>query len=170
MEGQEDKKATSNPAKSLEVFFSYAHKDEKWRKELEKHLSLLKRQGLIAGWNDREIGAGKEWKQEIDTHLKTAHIILLLISPDFMVSDFCYGIEMKRAMKRHNAGEARVIPIILHEVDWKKAPFGKLQALPTDGKAVTSWSNRNQALLNVATGIRKVVEELIKNSRLRKYP
>lgn len=162
MGDQIKKIVTSNPAKGIEVFFSYAHKDEKWRKELEKHLSLLKRQGLISGWNDREIGAGKEWKQEIDRHLKNAHIILLLISPDFMTSDFCYGIEMKRAMKRHNAGEACVIPIILHEVDWKKAPFGKLQALPTDGKAVTSWSNRNQALVNIAIGIRKVVEELTK--------
>jgi TIR domain len=142
MKSQSSKSATSKPIKGIKIFFSYAHKDEKWRKELEKHLSLLKRQGFISGWNDREISAGEEWKQEIDTQLKSAQIILLLISPDFMASEFCYSIEMKLAMKRHYAGEARVIPIILHEVDWKKAPFGKLQALPKDGKAVTSSQSK----------------------------
>ena len=148
------------PAKAIEVFFSYSHKDEELRDQLEKHLSILKRQGVITGWHDRRIGAGREWEGEIDKHLNTADVILLLISADFLASDYCYDVEMKRAMERHEAGETRVIPVILRPVDWKGAPFGKLQALPKDAKPVTSWPNRDEAFTDVAQGIRAAVEEL----------
>jgi len=148
------------PAKAIEVFFSYSHKDEELRDELEKHLSILKRKGVITGWHDRRIGAGREWEGEIDTHLDTADVILLLISADFLASDYCYDVEMKRAMERHDAGEARVIPVILRPCDWEDAPFGKLQALPKDAVPVTEWPNRDKVFLNVAQGIRVVVEEL----------
>src|SRR5438874_2288017 len=95
----------------LTIFYSYAHEDESLQKQLERHLSLLRRQGLISGWHDRQIVAGTEWAQEIDARLETASIILLLISSDFLASDYCYGIEMQRALERHQRGEARVIPI-----------------------------------------------------------
>src|SRR5947207_5640960 len=111
---------------AIEIFFSYAHKDTKLREDLEKQLSLLKWQGLIIGWHDRRIAPGQEWSGEIDAHLDRAQIILLLISPDFMASNYCYGIEMKRAMERHEKGEAKVIPIILRPVDWHDALFSKL--------------------------------------------
>src|SRR6266567_4117651 len=143
---------------SIELFYSYAHEDEPLRQELEKHLSLLKRQGYITGWHDRDISAGQEWKHEIDSHLDSAQIILLLVSPDFMASDYCYDIEVKRAIQRHESGEARVIPVILRPVDWKDAPFGKLRPLPTNGIAVTSWSNPDAAFLDVVQGIRKAIE------------
>lgn len=143
------------------IFFSYAHPDERLRNELEKQLSLLKRQGLIACWHDHEISAGRGWAQEIDTHLNSASIILLLVSPDFLVSDYCYGIEMKRAMERHKVGEARVIPVILRPAYWEDAPFGGLQALPKNAKPVATWRNRDEAFLNIAEGIRKAVKELI---------
>ena len=144
----------------IEVFFSYSHTDERLRDELEKHLSILKRQGVIAGWHDRKIGAGKEWEGVIDMHLNTARVILLLISADFLASDYCYDVEMKRAMQRHEAGEARVIPVILRPCEWKGTPFGKFQALPKDGMPVTSWTDPDKAFLNVAQGIGAVVEEL----------
>ncbi len=153
---------TQQPEKALELFYSYAHEDQALRDELEKHLSLLKNQHLITGWKDRDIKAGEEWKGKISSHLLAANIILLLISPDFMASAYCYSIEMKEAMRRHKAGEARVIPIIIRPADWRQAPFSKLQALPKDSKAVTSWSNQDEALLDVAKGIRQVVEELRK--------
>src|SRR5947209_7164094 len=95
---------------TIEVFFSYAHKDEPLLKKLEKHLGLLKRQGFIDIWYEHEIRPGTEWEQEIRQHLNTAQIILLLISPDFMASDYCYSWEMEQAIKRHERGEARVIP------------------------------------------------------------
>lgn len=145
---------------ALEIFYSYAHEDEKLREELEKHLSVLKRQGVITGWHDRKISAGQEWKGQIDAHLNSAQIILLLVSADFLASDYCYDVEMKRALERHEWGEACVIPIILRSVDWHDAPFGKLQCLPTDALPVTRWEDRDEAFKNIATGIRTTVETM----------
>ena len=151
------------PQSAIEVFFSYAHVDEGLRNELAKHLSILERQGIIAGWHDRRIAAGTQWADEIDTHLQTAHVILLLVSADFLASNYCYDIEVKQAMARHEAGDARVIPIILRPVDWHHAPFGKLQALPKDGRPVRSWPDPDEAFLDIALGIRTVAEELAQN-------
>ena len=150
----------SRSSQGFEVFFSYAHEDEHLRDELAKQLSLLKREGWINDWYDRRISPGKEWAAEIDAHLNTARIILLLVSADFIASDYCYGIEMKRAMERHESREAKVIPIILRPVDWHSAPFGQLLVLPKDGKAITTWENIDSAFLDIARGIRGVVEEL----------
>ena len=151
--------STSEPTRPLEIFYSYAHEDDRLRKALDKQLNLLKREGLITEWNDHKITAGKEWESEIITHLDLAQIILLLISPDFMASDYCYSTEMQRAMERQERGEARVIPIILRPADWKSSVFGKLKSLPSDGRAVTRWTNRDEALLNIAKGIRRAVRE-----------
>ncbi len=146
---------------SLKLFYSYSHKDETLRDELETHLKLLQRQGMIDGWHDRRITAGTEWKGEIDKNLEEADIILLLVSADFLASDYCYDIEMKRAMEGHEAGEARVIPVILRSFNgWGNAPFGKLQALPKDGNPVTSWSDRDEAWTDVSKGIEKAVKEI----------
>ncbi len=155
---------TAEPTQPIELFYSYAHEDERLRNELEKHLSLMKRQRLISQWHDRNIGAGTEWANEINTRLNTARIILLLISPDFIASDYCYSIEMTRALERHQAGEARVIPIILRPTDLKNSPFSKLQALPKDAKPITRWKDRDEAFLNVAEGIRKAISDLTATS------
>lgn len=144
------------------VFYCYSHVDEELRNELDKHLALLQRQGIIKSWHFRKITPGKEWENEIDKNLETAKVILLLVSPDFMSSDYCYDIEMKRAMELHKAGRARVIPIILRPVDWSSAPFAKLQALPKDAKPVTSWANRDEAFYDISLGIRRVCEEIQK--------
>ena len=145
---------------AIKIFFSYAHEDEDLRDELAKHLSILQRQGVITAWYDREISAGTEWAGEIDKHLNTAQVILLLISADFLASNYCYDIELTRAMERHAARAARVIPVILREVDWKGAHFGKLQALPTNAEPVDNWASRDRAFADIARGIRKAVEEL----------
>jgi hypothetical protein len=144
----------------VEVFISYSHKDEPLREKLETHLSLLRRQGIIAAWHDRRITAGREWAGAIDEHLDRAAVILLLVSADFLASDYCYDREMTRALERHDAGEARVIPVILRPVDWHGAPFARLQALPRDGKAIIKWSPRDEGYQSVAAGIRKAVEEV----------
>ncbi len=144
----------------LEIFYSYAHEDEELRDKLEKHLSLLKRQGVISDWHDREITAGSEWANQISEYLESAQIILLLISPDFLASDYCHDVEMTRAMERHHNKEARVIPIILRPVDWEGAPFSKLQCLPRNAEPVTLWKNEDAAFRDIAKGIRKVAEEI----------
>ena len=157
--------AASSPlsGRPIEVFFSYSHRDEALRDELAAHLRLLERQHMIASWHDRCIASGTAWAGAIDEHLRSADIILLLISSAFLASDYCYDVELTLAMERHDAGEARVIPIILRPVDWQSASFGKLQGLPKDGRAVTSWPNQDQAFLDIARGIRSVAEELAQN-------
>src|SRR5262249_17416768 len=131
--------------KPIKLFLSYAHNDEPLREKLMKHLSLLRQEGVIHTWHDRNINAGDDWRQQIDENLNTATIILLLISADFLASDYCYEIEMQRALERHHNGEARVIPVILRQVDWHSAPFGTLQVLPRDAKPITSWTDRDEA-------------------------
>lgn len=137
------------------VFFSYSHADEPLRDQLEKQLAMLKRQGVIETWHDRRIGAGQNIGQAIDEHINTAGIILLLVSADFIASDYCYDIEMKRALERHHAGEAIVIPVILRACDWHHAPFGQLNATPRDGKPITQWPDIDEAFLQVAQAVRQ---------------
>jgi len=134
------------------------------RNELETHLKLLQRQGLIETRHDRKIEAGDEWKRKIDENLERAEIILLLVSARFIASEYCYAIEMKRALEKHDNKEAVVIPVIVRDVDLRDAPFAKLQYLPTDGKAITTWRNKDSAWRNVAEGIRKVAEGMRKKS------
>jgi DNA-binding NarL/FixJ family response regulator len=151
--------------KVIRVFYSYAHSDELFRTELEKHLAMLLRQGVIGQWHDREIVAGRRWATSINHNLESADIILLLISPDFISSKYCYEKEMKRALQREQSGNARVIPIIVRSVDWTGAPFAHLQALPKDGKPVDSWPKSDEAWTDVAKGIRRAVGELRKSGQ-----
>jgi len=136
------------------VFFSYSHADEALRDQIDKQLAMLKRQGVIETWHDRRIGAGEELDRAIDENLERSDIILLLVSHDFLASEYCYGREMLRAMERHEEGTAIVIPVILRACEWQHAPFGKLMATPPDGKPITQWQDRDQALLEVAKSVR----------------
>jgi CHASE2 domain-containing sensor protein len=156
------KSSRPNPMKqpAVEIFISYAHEDEALRNELAKHLKLLERQGVIKAWHDRNITAGEEWRSAIDSHLESAKIILLLISADFLASDYCYDIELKRALERHESKEARVIPVILRSVDWGGSALGELTALPTDGQAIDSWQNRDKAFKDVVQGVRRAINSL----------
>jgi TIR domain len=146
----------------IEVFISYSHKDDELREELVIHLASLRRQGKIEAWHDRAIEAGEEWEAQIKGRLESAQIILLLISPPFIASDYCFDVEMQRAIARHHEGTARVIPIILRPSDWKESPFSKLQVLPKDAKPVTQWDDRDSAFLDVVQGLRRAVDSLTK--------
>lgn len=142
------------------VFFSYAHADEDLRDQLEKQLSVLKRQGVIEAWHDRRIAAGENLHGAIDEHINADDIILLLVSPDFLASAYCYEVEMTRAMERHERGEAVVIPVILRPCEWLRAPFGHLRAAPQDGKPITRWPDRDEAFLDVAVAVREAAERI----------
>jgi hypothetical protein len=152
----------SNPTAPIEVFISYSHKDDAFREDLLVHLANLRHQGKIVAWHDRAIEAGEEWEAQIKGKLESARIILLLISPPFMASKYCYDIEMQRAIARHNEGTARVIPIIIRPSDWQDSPFSKLQVLPKDALPVTQWSDRDAAFLDVVKGVRSAVDSLSK--------
>ena len=145
------------------VFFSYCHADEVLRDQLERQLKILKRQGLIETWHDRRIEEGQDFAGEIDAHIRTDEIILLLVSPDFLNSDYCYEIEMSLALERHKAGEAVVIPVILRDCLWHGAPFGKLMATPTDGRPVTQWPDIDHAFRLVAEAVQKAAKRISGN-------
>jgi internalin A len=136
------------------LFVSYSHKDETLLKELNTHLKLLQREGLINLWHDRKIEAGNDWKQSVNQYLEHSDIILLLMSADFIASDYCYEVEMKRALERAKEGVVSIIPIILREVASIPSELLTLQTLPKDGKPVTTWRHRDAAWRNVAEGIR----------------
>lgn len=144
----------------IKLFLAYAREDEAFKDELVKHLTALHRQGLISIWHDQAIEPGSRWENVIEENLQSADIILLLVSADFIASDYAYNIEMKKAIGRHEVGSAVVIPVILRPCRWKGAPFGKLQALPKDGKPVTHWPNPDDAWDNVVEAIEKRVEEI----------
>lgn len=143
---------------NVEIFISYAHNDGDLLTELKKHLSILKRTGLGLLWTDRDIIGGTEWGPEILEHFDKSDIILLLISSDFLASDFCYDKEMTRAMERHKRHEAVVIPVILRPCGWQDTPFSELQALPDYGKPVSTAPNRDKAFLEITKGIREVIK------------
>ena len=163
MDIKEDERIVMN--ENIEVFCCYAREDLSLLLKLRKHLAFLKRGVSLNIWHDMDVSPGAEWEEEINEHLNTAHIILLLVSPDFMASEYCTSREMKRAMERHERGEASVVPILLRPVHWQEAPFAKLRVLPNNTRAVTEWQNRDQAWSTIAQGIKQVAEEwLIKLS------
>jgi transcriptional regulator with XRE-family HTH domain len=153
-----------DPEQTIEILCCYAREDHRLRDELERHLGALKRSGKVTVWYDRKIAPGAEWEHEIITHIDTAQVILLLISHYFIDSDYCYGIEMKRAIERHAAREAYVIPILLRPVDWKGTPISSLQLLPRNNRPLIQWRPREEGFSRVATEIRTVVNKLFSPS------
>jgi hypothetical protein len=145
--------------KALRLFTSYAHEDSRYHETLERSLLPLQRQGLITYWSDRQISGGQKWEDEIKREIYSADIILLLISMDFLASDYCYGVELRTAISMEERGQARVVPILLRPADVDSSPFAGLQSLPT-GKEITRWQNRDEAWLAVARGVRDIVKEL----------
>ena len=152
---------------AVQIFFSYSHKDEKLMHKVRQQLIPFEREGILVKWYDREIRAGQEWNPAIKRRLLSAHIILLLVSPDFIESRYCYNLEMKEALARHEKGDAVVIPVILRPCLWQDTPIGKLQALPKDGKPITKWSKLDDATMNVASGIIEVVRILSSQNKVR---
>src|SRR6266566_7498916 len=152
----------------VEVFYSCSDSpiDAPLLEQLERHLSALQREGLISTWHKRQIVAGSVRQVELDRHLNTASLILLLISSDFLASDYCYGTEMRRALQRHENKEAQVIPILVRPCDWQSALFARLPVLPTGSKPITMWSNRDAAWKDVVTHIRQVLQGQPPSGRL----
>jgi uncharacterized protein YegL len=144
-------------AAGLRIFVSYSHRDERYREKLEISLAQLRRDDLISTWHDKKILPGEEWDREIDDNLNNADMVLLLISPDFLASDYAYGREMERALERHRSRSAIVVPIILRPSDWLNSRLASLQALPSRGRPISSWPNRDVAWLDVVQGLRKII-------------
>lgn len=150
----------SEQSKKISVFMSYSHTDEEYLKEINKHLSVLKRSSKIDTWSDKEILGGSDLDEEIKKHLENDDIILLLISSDFLASDYCYDTEMKTAIARHEKQDCKVIPIIVRECDWYEAPFGRLKAWPKDGKPIKSFEDRDEAYTQIAKNLKSIIANL----------
>lgn len=148
----------------MKTFISYSHCDDLYRERLEIQLTMLKRQEIISSWTDRKITPGEEWDGQIDKNLEAAHIILLLISPDFLASEYCYDKEMQRAMEKHESRESIVIPILIRPCDWTSAPFSKLQVLPSEAKEVSKWINADDAWLDILNGIKNTISYMEERS------
>lgn len=142
------------------LVFSYAHADEGLRNELEKHLSPLKRMGRITTWHDRRITPGEEFEGQIDHYFAKADIILLLISSDFINSDYCYQVEMANALQRHERGEAVVIPVILRPCAWHQLPFGKLLAATVDGKPIVQFPSYDEGFVQVVDAVARALDKI----------
>lgn len=139
------------------LFISYSHRDEKALERLHKHLTMLRREGLVEDWYDREILAGANIDREVQSNLATSEVFLALVSPDFLASEYCFEREMMEALRRDEEGTIRVIPIILEPCEWKKSPLGKLRALPKDGQPISLWTNQNVAYLDIVTELRRAL-------------
>ncbi len=144
----------------IEILFSYTHTDEKLRDQLENHLAALKRKKRIICWHDRCIRAGLIWKTQISVHLNTADIIVFLVSPDFLSSDYCNNVEVKRALERSQKGDVCIVPVILRRSDWKEEALAEYQALPCDARPVVEWPDLDVALYNVAKGLKEIIVEM----------
>lgn len=142
------------------LVFSYSHVDEALRNELEKHLSPLKRMGKITTWHDRRINPGLEFERQIDHYFSEADIILLLISSDFIASDYCYQVEMTNAMERHKRAEAVVIPVILRECAWHQLPFGSIMAATIDGKPITKFASHDEGYVQVFDAVSRAIASM----------
>ena len=148
------------------LFISYSHKDESHREELEERLAMLKRNNIVSVWHDRKIIAGDDWKNQIDDNLESADIILFLISPSFLASNYCFDVEVKKAMEKQAAGTAQIISIIVRTCDWHECEFSKFQAVPKDAKPIDLWGNKDNAWQDVVDGLKRHIKEFIPSSKI----
>ena len=152
---------------SAYLFISYSHNDERWADRLRDHLAALRQEGLVEDWYDRKIQPGDNWEEAIATELNRSNMIIPLISANFLASEYCTGVEMTRAFEMHEKGDTRIVPVILRAVDWERTSFGGLQALPRDGKPILSHRDREQALRDVARGIRRPISKTTQYTEMK---
>lgn len=143
----------------MEAFLSYAHEDEQAKDALREHAAILLREEFISIWQDREILPGDHIDELIDNRIEGAALILPLISPSFIASEYCMGREMKRALERSQEGTARVVPIIVRPCEWMEiGELSKLNALPKDARPISTWSNADEAWTDVVSGLRRLIQ------------
>lgn len=141
---------------TLKVFISYSKKDIAYKGELETHLTALRREGLISSWSDCELLPGEDWDIRIKRELQEAHIILLLVSSDYLATDYIWTVELEQALIRHEKGEVDVVPIILRPCMWESAPFARLTALPHKGKPISNYREKDEAWTEICQQLRSL--------------
>ena len=143
----------------VRLFISYAHEDTGHREVLEKSLAPLVEEGRVEVWSDGRILAGGAWDDKIREEVERADVVLFLVSRDLLASSYVRSVELERALERGQAGEAAVVPVIVRPSDWEGTALGQLQAIPTRGRPVTRWEDRDEAWLDVVRQLRRRIEE-----------
>ncbi len=154
----------------MKAFLSYTHRDLHYLERLKVHLAPMKREHVITEWTDHEIKAGQNLNTEISEALLDSQLFISLLSPDYLASQYCYDIEFKKAQTMQEEGRLIIIPLVVEPCDWQKTPFGNLKAVPRDGKAVSEWTNENNAFLNVIDELRRIVSAATPNSAEQQIP
>ncbi|MFP0195843.1 TIR domain-containing protein [Pseudomonas sp. PHC1] len=144
----------------VKVFVSYSHEDESYRNDLVKYFSNMVRNKEISTWTDRDISASQKWREEIDNNLNGTQVIIFLVSPDFINSDYCVDVEMARALEMHRENQALIVPIYIRATDVKHSPLAEIHSLPTDRRPIKSWDDKDRAWLDVIEGLRKTIATL----------
>jgi hypothetical protein len=148
------------PFTPVRVFCAYSRRDKSYRDDLVAHLSGLQRNGVIDLWFDRYIQPGVDWNREISVRLDTAEIAILLLSADFFASEYCMGVEYQRALERAGLGDLRAVPVLIRKFHPLPPEVMKFQGLPSNGKPVKQWADRDQAFADIARGIEKVAQDV----------
>ena len=146
---------------TLKLFFSYAHEDVDIVDNLRKHLTPLAHERIVEFWYDRDLVAGERWDDEIASRLEHADIVVVLVSADFVASEYAYGKELRRALELHDRGDLRLVPVIARNCRWQKLPIGRLQVLPEGGTPIAAWVNLDDAYVSAALGIEEVARQLL---------
>ncbi len=142
----------------MEAFISYSHRDEQYLERLKVHLTQAKRDGLISDWTDQEITTGSNLDNSIANVLLSSQLFIAIVSPDYIASNYCYEKEFSSALKMQEEGRLIIVPIIVEPCDWQNTPFGKLKAIPKDGKPISEYTNMNVAFLNVVDELRRLIK------------
>jgi hypothetical protein len=149
---------TRQPTHPVSVYLSYAREDEALKQEFEDYLSIMQQGQVISEWIERQIQQGTDWSHVIDPRLRGADLVLVFLSPRLLSSGYCSGAEAREMFERHARGEARVIPIILRNVNLAGSPFASVQSLPRNSVPVSSWPMRDDAWWDIDQELRRVIE------------
>lgn len=167
---ESESERTARRARAARVFVSYSHGDERLLNELQIHLSPLRRMNLIETWDEGEVEARQDWREKINENLKRADLFILLVSPNFIASDYCFETEFARALEQHAKNELRILPVIVRSCGWRAIPgLAELQVVPRNGKPVATWANKDSAWREVSEHVQAILEEVCEANRL-KYP
>jgi internalin A len=158
--GRPKRKEHSALLRPLKLFVSYAHQDEAWRAKLAPNLALLQREGLIELWYDLKLVPGAKWDEEIQQRLVEADLYLFLMSTDLLASEYVQERELPVARRRHEAKQARLLPVVVRSCSWKRY-VGDIHVLPGGDKAVKEWSDKDQAFFKIEMGLRSAIDELL---------
>ena len=145
----------------LKLFLSYAHEDRDIVAELRKHLAPLRYEQIVTDWYDLELMPGHDWDQDIISQLESSDLVLVVISADFVASNYAYGRELNLSLDLHDQDRVRLLPVIARNCKWQNLPFARLQVLPEGAVAISSWQNRDDAFVSVVLGVERVAREIL---------